>query len=424
MHQISQAATAAQSASPQTRGRLQATLRRVMRRLLAALFGLAIVTAACTGQSKPTGSAPISDPAGATFDSAVEELRVSTAGWSTDFSRHEVPLGEIIGGGPGKDGIPAIDQPKFRPVDVVDWLIDREPVIAFGIGDDWRAYPIQILIWHEIVNDVVADMPVAITFCPLCHTAIAFDRTLDGRVLDFGTTGNLRHSDLVMYDRQTETWWQQATGQAIVGQLAGTQLEFLPSQLISWGQFVEAHPDGVVLSRETGHPRDYDRNPYPGYDSVDSDPFLLEDKTLLDGRLSPKVRILGIVINDEAAAYPFPFLADHPVVNDDVGGEPIVVFWTDGAASGLGGPTVAGGEIVGAANAFSREVDGRALTFEPAQDGAMRDLETGSSWSFDGRAVAGELEGALLELLVADSPFWFAWVVFRPDTRIWQPGQG
>ncbi|MEX0629214.1 MAG: DUF3179 domain-containing protein [Chloroflexota bacterium] len=395
-----------------------------MRRLLGMLIGFSVLAAACAGPRGSEGAPTPRGPATPTFDPAEAGLRVPTFGWRTDFSRHEVPLEEIIGGGPGKDGIPAIDQPKFRPVDVVDWLIDREPVIAFGIGDDWRAYPIQILIWHEIVNDVVADMPVAITFCPLCHTAIAFDRTLDGRVLDFGTTGNLRHSDLVMYDRQTETWWQQATGQAIVGQLAGTQLEFLPSQLISWGQFVEAHPDGVVLSRETGHPRDYDRNPYPGYDSVDSDPFLLEDKTLLDGRLSPKVRILGIVINDEAAAYPFPFLADHPVVNDDVGGEPIVVFWTDGAASGLGGPTVAGGQIVGAANAFSREVDGRALTFEPAQDGAMRDLETGSSWSFDGRAVAGELEGALLELLVADSPFWFAWVVFRPDTRIWQPGQG
>jgi hypothetical protein len=347
---------------------------------------------------------------------------VSTVGWSTDFSRHEVPLSEIISGGPGKDGIPAIDRPQFLPIDrVADWLIDREPVIAFGIGDEWRAYPVQILIWHEIVNDVVAGTPVAITFCPLCHTAIAFDRRIDGRVLDFGTTGNLRHSDLVMYDRQTETWWQQATGRGIVGDLAGMQLTFLRSQLISWGQFVQAHPDGMVLSRETGHPRDYDRNPYPGYDRVDSIPFLLEDQTLLDGRLSPKVRILGIMINGEAVAYPFPLLAQDRVVNDEVGGEPIVVMWADGAASGLGGPTVAGGGIVGAANAFSRAVEGRILTFAAMENGAMRDVETGSSWSFDGRSTAGELRGSQLELLVADSPFWFAWAVFRPDTRIWQP---
>jgi hypothetical protein len=393
-----------------------------MRRGLALLPALAMLTVACTTAPGAPGSSPPSippEPSG--FDTADEGLRVSTAGWSTDFSRHDIPLGEIISGGPGKDGIPAIDEPNFLPVERVDWLVEREPVIAFGIGDDWRAYPIQILVWHEIVNDVVADTPVTITFCPLCHTAIAFDRRVGDRVLDFGTTGNLRHSDLVMYDRQTESWWQQATGRAIVGELTGTQLEFLPSQLISWGQFVAAHPDGTVLSRDTGHPRDYDRNPYPGYDSVDTDPFLLEDKTLIDGRLSPKVRILGLVIGDRAVAYPFPFLAEQPVVNDEVGGEPIVVVWSDGTASGLGGPTVAGGEIVGAANAFSAVLDGRTLTFEPADGGAMRDLETGTTWTFEGRATAGELEGSELELLVADSPFWFAWAVFRPDTRVWQP---
>ncbi|MBA2634477.1 MAG: DUF3179 domain-containing protein [Chloroflexi bacterium] len=392
-----------------------------MRRLPVLLPALALLTVACTGPAgTPRTSAPSAPAASPTSGAPDDGLRVTTAGWSTDFTRYDVPLDEIIGGGPGKDGIPAIDEPKFLPVDRADWLVEREPVIAVGIGDDWRAYPIQILIWHEIVNDVVADTPVTITFCPLCHTAIAFDRTLDGRVLDFGTTGNLRHSDLVMYDRQTESWWQQATGRAIVGELTGTQLEFLPVQLISWGQFVEAHPDGAVLSRDTGHPRDYDRNPYPGYDVADSDPFLLGDKSLIDGRLSPKVRILGLVVGDEAAAYPFPFLAEHPVLNDEVGGEPIVVVWADGAASGLGGPTVAGGEIVGAANAFSREVDGRTLTFE-TDAGLMRDVETGSAWTFEGRATAGELEGTQLQLLVADSPFWFAWAVFRPDTRVWQP---
>jgi hypothetical protein len=392
-----------------------------MGRLLALLVALAMLTVACTAAPGSPRSSPPSlppEPSEAADDAG---LRVSTANWATDFSRHDIPLDEIISGGPGKDGIPAIDEPKFRPVDRVDWLVEREPVIAFGIGDDWRAYPIQILVWHEIVNDVVAGTPVTVTFCPLCHTAIAFDRRVGDRVLDFGTTGNLRHSDLVMYDRQTESWWQQATGRAIVGELTATQLDFLPSQLISWGQFVAAHPDGMVLSRETGHPRDYDRNPYPGYDSIDSDPFLLEDKTLIDGRLSPKVRILGLVIGDEAVAYAFPFLAEQPVVNDEVGGEPIVVVWTDGTASGLGGPTVAGGEIVGAANAFSAVLDGRTLTFEPADDGAMRDIETGSTWTFEGRATAGELEGTQLELLVADSPFWFAWAVFRPDTRVWQP---
>lgn len=370
-----------------------------------------VLVAACSG----TGSSPEGSPSAA----PEEELRVSTSAWSTDFGRHTVPLDEIISGGPGKDGIPAIDEPKFRPLDVSDWLIDREPVIAFGIGDDWRAYPIQILVWHEIVNDTVDGIPVAITFCPLCHTSIVFDRRLDGRTLDFGTTGNLRHSDLVMYDRQTETWWQQATGQAIVGELAGSQLEFLPSQLISWEQFRSEHPEGQVLSRETGHPRDYDRNPYPGYDRVDSDPFLLEDRTLIDGRLSPKVRILGIVLDEEAVAYPFPFLEQNPAVNDEIGGTPVVVLWQDGAASGLGGPTVAGGEVVGAATAYQRAVAGQTLTFEADGAGGFRDSETGSTWTFDGRATDGPLTGQHLAPVVADSPFWFAWAVFRPDTRIW-----
>jgi hypothetical protein len=390
-------------------------------RLLVAMAIGSTVLAACAG---PAGT-PVAGSGGAdtTAPSPDEELRVSTASWSTDFSRHTVPLSEIISGGPGKDGIPAIDEPRFVPVDAVDWLIDREPVIAFGIGDEWRAYPIQILIWHEIVNDTVADTPVAITFCPLCHTAIAFDRRLGGRVLDFGTTGNLRHSDLVMYDRQTESWWQQATGQGIVGELAGEQLELLPSQLISWEQFTADHPDGQVLSRETGHPRDYDRNPYPGYDRVDTDPFLLQDTTLIDGRLSPKVRILGVIVNGEAVAYPFPFLRDEPVVNDEIGGTPSVVLWQDGAASGLGGPTVAGGDIVGAATAFERVLGGQELTFESDGNGRMRDSQTGSTWSFGGIALDGPMAGQRLEPIISDSPFWFAWAIFRPDTRIWMPGE-
>lgn len=391
-----------------------------VRRLLLPAIAGSILLAACAA---PGSSQP---PVASTSEGSPTpdaDLRVSTAAWSTDFSRHTVPLSEIISGGPGKDVIPAIDAPQFREIGLVDWLIDREPVIAFGIGDDWRAYPIQILIWHEIVNDTVAGIPVTITFCPLCHTAIAFDRRLDGRVLDFGTTGNLRYSDLVMYDRQTESWWQQATGQAIVGELAGAQLEFLPATLISWQQFKASHPDGVVLARETGHPRDYDRNPYPGYDRVDTDPFLLEDNTLIDGRLSPKVRILGVVIGDEAVAYPFPFLREQPVVNDEIGGTPVVVLWEDGAASGLGGPTVAGGQIVGAATAFERVVDGQVLTFEPADNGLMLDTETGSTWGFDGAAVDGPMRGQQLVTVISDSPFWFAWAIFRPDTRIWMPGE-
>jgi len=392
----------------------------------------ALLLAACSGEtaSPPDdgGGAPSprSAPRGTSETSASpelsSELSVSASGWATDFSRYEVPLNEFLSGGPGKDGIPAVDEPKFQPIAEVDWLEDPEPVIAFGVGDEWRAYPIQILMWHEIVNDTVADTPVAVTFCPLCHTAIVFDRTVDGQVLDFGVSGNLRHSDLVMYDRLTESWWQQATGRGIVGAYTGTALEFLPSQLISWQQFRELHPDGVVLSRDTGHIRSYGSNPYAGYDKVDSNPFLLDDWTLIDGRLNPKVRIVGVVIDGAEVAYPLPDLAEVGIVNDTVGGEPIVVLWVPGTVSGLGAPTVAGGEEVGTAVVFSRQaVDGSVLEFETAGDAGMRDTVTGSTWTLDGIAIDGPLAGERLDPIFNDQPFWFAWAIFRPDTTIWRP---
>ena len=156
--------------------------------------------------------------------------------WRTAFNNHTVPLEEIVSGGPPKDGIPAIDSPFFVSVSTADeWLADREPVALIEIGDIARVYPLQILIWHEIVNDPIGDVPVTITFCPLCNTTLAFDRRFEGRVLDFGTTGRVRHSDLVMYDRQTETGWQQASGRGIVGELSGGRCEFIGVPGVSGG---------------------------------------------------------------------------------------------------------------------------------------------------------------------------------------------
>ncbi len=394
-----------------------------------ALAGL-LIFSACTGEGSGAGdpspgqrgSVEPGGPSPSTADPTTdprEELSVRADGWDTDFSRHEVPLDEFLSGGPGKDGIPAIDDPKFAEIDAIDWIEDQEPVIMLGIDDEWRAYPIQVLMWHEIANDVVAGVPVAVTFCPLCHTAIVFDRTVDGTVLDFGVSGNLRHSDLVMYDRQTESWWQQATGRGIVGEYSGTALEFLPSQLVSWAQFKELHPDGLVLTRDTGHNRDYGANPYGGYDRAASRPFLLGDQSLLDGRLNPKVRIVGIVIDDESVAFPLPDLSDVKVVNDEVGGEPIVILWSPGTSSALGTPTVAGGDNVGSAVVYARTTaDGETLEFEPAGDGRMTDTATGSTWNAGGVAVSGELAGTQLEPVVNDQPFWFAWAIFRPDTVV------
>jgi hypothetical protein len=343
--------------------------------------------------------------------------------WATDFSKHTVPMEEIVPGGPPKDGIPAIDNPRFESIQAGEaWLKDPEPVVFFENRGVARAYPYRILIQHEIVNDEVGGLPVTITFCPLCNTALAFDRRHGDRLLDFGTTGWLRHSDLVMYDRQTETWWQQASGEAIVGELAGEELRFLPAQTVSWGDFKAAYPDGQVLSRDTGYGRDYGRNPYVGYDDLEGGKpwshFFLK-KT--DNRLRPMERVVAVLAGDRTMAFPFSILADVRVVNDEVDGRPIVILWAPGTASGLDAPQVADGRDVGASGVFDRRLGGRELTFEPLTPGRFRDRETGTEWNILGQGLSGPLQGRVLRPVSHGDYFWFAWAAFRPETRIWSP---
>ncbi len=345
-----------------------------------------------------------------------EEIRFSMSGWKTDFTKHSVPLSEITSGGPPRDGIPPIDQPRFETVDQANrWLNAREPVIHIAIGSDVRAYPLQILTWHEIVNDEVGGVPVAVTFCPLCNTGIAFDRSLDGRTLDFGTSGNLRHSDLVMWDRQTESWWQQITGEAIVGELTGRQLQMLPATIVAWEAFAGQFPHGRVLSRDTGFDRSYGDNPYVGYDQVDNPPFLFDGE--LDGRLPPKERVVTVSLGGEDVAFPFSTLAVQRVISDTVGGQPVVVFWQGGTASALDQSEIAGSRDVGASGVYKPEVDGRHLTFRWQND-TFVDTETGSHWTLLGQAAAGPLQGKQLEAVIHANHFWFAWAAFKPATRV------
>ncbi|UCD42392.1 MAG: DUF3179 domain-containing protein [Chloroflexota bacterium] len=338
--------------------------------------------------------------------------------FSTDFSRHIVPYREILSGGPPKDGIPAVDDPKFISVaEASEFLGELEPVVFFQIGDDARAYPLQILTWHEIVNDVVDGTPVTITFCPLCNTAIAFSREFDGQVLDFGTTGRLRFSNLIMYDRQSETWWQQATGQAIAGEYTGEQLTFLPASIIGWQEFQENFPDGQVLSRDTGFRRDYGRNPYAGYDNINNSPFLFQGPET-PGVLPAMARVLTVELDEEAVAYPYEALQELNVINDTIAGSEVVIFWQPGTASALDSSAIAQGEDVGAGVSFSREVDGQILTF--SFDGEkIIDDQTGSEWDVFGQAVSGELAGTQLEPVVSVNHFWFSWAAFKPETRVY-----
>jgi Protein of unknown function (DUF3179) len=252
----------------------------------------------------------------------------------TDFSKHSVAFHEILAGGPPRDGIPAVDDPAFVPVAEAD-LPDREPVIGLTIGDDSRAYPLRILTWHEIVNDVVGGVPVAVTFCPLCNTGLVFDRRLDGRVLAFGTTGKLRNSDLVMYDRATESWWQQFSGEAIVGELTGKQLDMIPARLESFAKFKERTPDGEVQVAPTASPA-YGRNPYANYDSL-AQPFLYI------GPLPLEVAPLARVVRVGEQAWSLALLRERgEILADD-----LRLTWQPGQASALDTDVIADGADVG-----------------------------------------------------------------------------
>lgn len=219
----------------------------------------------------------------------------------TNFAKHSVPLSEFISGGPMKDGIPPIDVPQFtslaqeRTSPWLRQLDEREPVISLSIAGDHRAYPLRVLIWHEIVNDTVGGQPVLVTYCPLCNSALVFQRTIDGEILDFGTTGKLRHSDLVMYDRRTESWWQQFTGEAIVGDMTGRTLKLIPSRLESLKNFKNRFPAGVVLTPVDVKARRYGENPYFEYDAVHKIPFLYEGSW--PDNVNPMERVVAVEIS-------------------------------------------------------------------------------------------------------------------------------
>lgn len=285
----------------------------------------------------------------------------------TDFESATVDLDEIRDGGPPKDGIPAIDDPRFRPAAEVDDLADAEPVIGLTVSGESRAYPLRVLTWHEIVNDVIAGVPVAVTYCPLCNAAIVFDRRLDETILDFGTTGKLRHSDLVMYDRQSESWWQQYSGEAIVGRHAGRRLEMLPSRLESWAEFRARAPDGVVLVPDDPKARPYGTNPYVGYDSA-AMPFLYQGE-VPDG-IAPLARV--VVVGDEAWSLEQLREAGRIEAGD------LVLSWRPGQASALDARRIAEGRDVG------------TVLVQRRQDGRLQDVVHHVTFAFVFHAFAPE----------------------------------
>ena len=381
---------------------------------------------------KTTFDPPLDGPfdldGGLTFDPESVEVIVDTSGspladsyptWPTDWSRRTVEdWSEFLAGlqaSDPRDGIPPIDRPTFESVSLAsEWLSPVEPGALVQVNGEARFYPLSIMTAHEIVNDAFGDVPIAVTFCPLCNTALAFDRRVNGEVLDFGVSGLLRNSDLVMWDRQTTSLWQQITGDGVVGQFAGAELEPVSTSIVSFGQFAENFPDSFSLSPESGRGRgSYGFNPYQGYSSLDT-PFLFDGTT--DDRLPALSRVVGITEGDAIVSYSFDRVAAERVINDEVNGVALVVFGGGDTTDALDQSVIAESQSIGSAIAYIPVVDGETLTFSANDDGTFTDAETGSTWSITGTASDGELAGSQLETAEHRNEFWFAWqAFFGPD---------
>ena len=314
-----------------------------------------------------------------------------------------VPLDQIVSGGPPPDGIPSIDSPKFTSVKEADEILeDSELVVGLNVNGDIRAYPLQILVWHEIVNDNVGGVPVAITYCPLCFTNQIFNRTLqDGNVVEFGTSGKLYNSNLVMYDRTSDSLWSQALAQGIVGKYAGVNLQRIPFDVANWKEWMELYPESKVLSRETGSSRPYGADPYEDYYTNSEVLFPISNQ---DDRLGLKEIVIGLENNGQYKAYKLQDVEDKKIINDEINNKPIALF----------------SSFLFMVRAFDPVVDGQALQFKyNPQNNTFVDILKGSEWNFEGVAINGELKGKELIRLPYDEGFWFEWVAFHPDTELY-----
>lgn len=346
--------------------------------------------------------------------------------WGTEWSIRIVDLEELAQGA-GRDAIPALSSPLYWTIEEAAVLYtDNVPMVQVRVGDDVRGFPLEILTWHEIVNDTIGGKPVTVTFCPLCNTAIAFESQIGEETYIFGVSGLLRNSDLVMYDRNTESLWQQSSGRAIVGRMVGARLQYVPASVVTLGQLRAAYPDALVMSRETGWNRPYGQNPYQGYDNPEhGGPYgFFFDRESVDPRLPPAERVVSIEGPSGAAvAYPWSALAERGVLHDSFDGIELVVFWTPGALSILDSGNLAQAREVGTTAVFETSLDGvGTLNFEPNPDDpegqTFVDAETGSVWDIFGRAIAGELAGSELTRVIHSDHFWFAWQAFHPETEV------
>ena len=340
--------------------------------------------------------------------------------WNTNFQIASVALTELQTSGLERYRAEPIDKPRFLTVAEADaFLESRDPVIAISIGSLARAYPLRYLVWSEVVNDLVDGRPLLITYDPRANAVQVFERRLLGAATRFATVDALHRGGRLLWDSLTQSWWRQFTGEAIVGDYTGLRLQPRPSLLLGYEEFRRTFPDGRVLGPRSRPERDetsnYGATGHAGLDDRAEPPPFFDGTP--DPRLLPTARVLALELNGQAAAFDFGHLAVQRVLNDEVGGQPVVALWSPGALSVLDTPQIADARDVGMAAAHGRQVNGRLLTFEFA-DGAFRDRETGSAWSISGRALSGALSGAQLPPLAHNTPFWWAWAAHHPKTRL------
>jgi hypothetical protein len=336
--------------------------------------------------------------------------------WKTDLSKKTIDLRELRSGGPPKDGIPAIFEPRFVGVGEAEaWLADKEPVLMVRYAGEARAYPLQILIFHELANDQIGDMPILVSYCPLCNSAITFDRRIDGVVHTFGVSGMLRNSDMVMYDRQTDSLWQQLTGDGLVGAHAGKQLRLVSSQVVPWDSFAKSFPEGKVLSRQTGHGRRYGTTPYGGYEFSNRLMFPVAISRQVDVR--PMERMLTLTLAGKVRAYTFDSLRRSKVTEGKIKDHRYVVFYEPTALTTMDTRNIADSRAVGSVGVFSTELDGERMEFE-FRNGKILDKGSKSTWDILGQAVDGPLEGKQLASLEHGVYYAFAVLAFYPNAEL------
>ena len=360
------------------------------------VIGTALAALAVSFQSESTPEITIAntiEPVEIDFEST--EFTIM----ETNGIKHIIPLDKIKGGGPPMDGIPSIDNPVFADVRGSYFMSDSDTVIGLEINGEVKAYPLFILVWHEIVNDNVGGTPVAVTYCPLCYTNQVFERVINGQEVEFGTSGKLYNSNLLMYDRFTESYWSQALGIAVKGELSGYKLNLVPFDVITWGDWKTLHPDTVVLTTDTGHIRSYATDPYGNYYT---EPRILFPVEHSDDRMHPKEIILGFNQDGIYKAYKQDDIESNTIINDSIGKTPIKLISLFPQNS----------------RAFERTLDGQVLDFVYV-DNKIIDTQTNSEWNYDGLSISGEHEGKQLERMSIEPGFWFEWVAFHPKTLVY-----